>query len=1204
MPHRRPILALACLLIACPLFGAGNRMMRNPPTFTAGVPYPNAGVRVGDFNGDGKQDVLVIGSSSVASYLGNGDGTFAAGVASGSSASTYEGQNVADFNGDGRADLLVSKYKNAGFGILFGQGDGTFGAPVSITTSNAVVGAVAGDFDGDGKADVLTHEKPASNQNVFVIYAGSGNGAFASGVPSTVVASSDEYRTLRAGDFDGDGKLDVAGALSSNATQLFFNNGDRTFGAAAFRLDGQVRTVADFNSDGVSDLVTVDGTSSDGLTRAFLGRADRGAWTALDLRCNGVSDAVVANLDADGLPEVLGIGGGATLGVVSPGAGGFFRAPRLYGVKSISAIASADFNGDGKADVVTLDVDAFSVALGSGDGTLPLPRAFDLGLAFSSAFPDMAFLDVDGDARPDIVTSEKAADLSLVTLFALPAGGYGPAVRTVIPRPSPSLSLEAFVAGDVTGDGRPDMLVQNQPSSGAFSIQVMEGTASGTFTPGFSWQTSESIRAIVDANGDGRIDVLADKLYFGDGFQAFIADSAAPVGLVGIPYFVDLNGDGRIDRLNSQNAWLAKADGTFAAPVPLSGVEIEAVGDFNGDGFPDIVNKTDVYPGRGDGTFGKAVVSIYGAGVAQDLVAAAMVESQGPTSRSSVRALDFDGDGKLDLMRGAAIFYGDGTGHFETAAGLLPESGGALPLPDTLFPADVEHDGKRELVWRSMPDRVVVLPLTQPVGGLPTTISAAWTNSTPYPPAYGGAASILATVAGPGARKPTGAVRFRAGARDLGLQPIRRDGTAMIYAQLNAGTTTITAEYVGDDQLAPATATCDVTVTQRSTRTTAKVDNTSPRYRAPVVFSSTTVGDLFDYTPTPATGNVTFKLGTTVLGTVAAGQSLTVQNGSLFTVGDHFVTAEYEGDTNYLASTSSPLKVTVQRATPQATLQPPPGPVLVHQPVPITLTFANGTGATGTVTFYVNDASIGTVTVANDAASITYNFPSSGTFFLRADSSGDQSYEARSFTATPVTVYATDLSTRPQIHVQEYVHSGSNFVPLIQWRPVAGATRYDFYRAVNGQPLTLWRANQTLNGGSDTVPPGEARLYAVVAHDDDGHYSPMSKPAIFVSMDFTDDPLVAGGTWIKAQHVNELQIAVNLVRGVIGRPQASFTPVAAGSLIFASTMQQLHDSLADARTYLGLATTYDIPVIAPGAVVRAVHVQELRNAMRSYEYTN
>ncbi|MBV9496122.1 MAG: VCBS repeat-containing protein, partial [Acidobacteria bacterium] len=281
MPNRRPIFVLACLLIACPLFGAGNRMMLNPRTFTAEAPYPNGGVRVGDFNGDGKQDVLVIGSSSVASYAGNGDGTFAAGIQSGNSASTYEAQNLADFNGDGRPDVLVSKYRSASFGILLGQGGGTFGAPVSTTTVNAVVGAVAGDFDGDGKVDVLTHERPAPGQNVFVLYAGNGAGGFAAGVPSTMVASFDEYRTLRAGDFDGDGKLDVAGALSSNETQIFFNNGDRTFAPAAFRLAGQVRTVADFNSDGVSDLITIDNTSVDGLTRAFLGRSSRGVLTAL-----------------------------------------------------------------------------------------------------------------------------------------------------------------------------------------------------------------------------------------------------------------------------------------------------------------------------------------------------------------------------------------------------------------------------------------------------------------------------------------------------------------------------------------------------------------------------------------------------------------------------------------------------------------------------------------------------------------------------------------------------------------------------------------------------------------------------------------------------------------------------------------------------------------------------------------------------------
>src|SRR5919198_187859 len=117
-------------------------------------PYASA---VGDFNGDGKQDLAVtnVTTSSVAILLGNGNGSF------GAPATFPVGNNpssiaVSDFNGDGKQDLAVANLGANTAGIYLGNGAGGFSLSANVRVGDGPYSVTVGDFNGDGKPDVAT----------------------------------------------------------------------------------------------------------------------------------------------------------------------------------------------------------------------------------------------------------------------------------------------------------------------------------------------------------------------------------------------------------------------------------------------------------------------------------------------------------------------------------------------------------------------------------------------------------------------------------------------------------------------------------------------------------------------------------------------------------------------------------------------------------------------------------------------------------------------------------------------------------------------------------------------------------------------------------------------------------------------------------------------------------------------------------------
>jgi len=207
-------------------------------------------VSAADFNRDGKldlyfDDVAEDGSHFYTILLGTGDGTFTTGYVDGlPSPDGYPA--VADFNGDGNLDFAVSDDggESGHVEVFLGRGDGSFGAPVAYAVQFGGDSAAAADVNGDGKVDVVT--------DAVSVLLGNGDGTFQNAGGTASGASG----SVNIGDFNGDGKLDIAAGSS-----ILLGNGNGTFQkplSFAGLLSQSPISIGGFNADGALDLLGID----------------------------------------------------------------------------------------------------------------------------------------------------------------------------------------------------------------------------------------------------------------------------------------------------------------------------------------------------------------------------------------------------------------------------------------------------------------------------------------------------------------------------------------------------------------------------------------------------------------------------------------------------------------------------------------------------------------------------------------------------------------------------------------------------------------------------------------------------------------------------------------------------------------------------------------------------------------------------------
>jgi hypothetical protein len=235
---------------------------------TTGVNADATSLAIGDFNGDGKQDLAVANpfSSTVSILLGNGLGAFT--VSGNVSIFSPLFVAVGDFNNDGLQDLAVAS--GSAVAIRLGDGLGGFSGSTSVSVGSQPTGVAIGDFNSDGKQDLATANSGGFplNGTTVSIRLGNGTGGFTG--TTTVTVGTGPY-SVAIGDFNNDGKQDfVTANYNSNSSSIALGNGAGDFGTASSVSVGNKPVsvaVGDFNNDNTTDFATANVLSNNASVR-------------------------------------------------------------------------------------------------------------------------------------------------------------------------------------------------------------------------------------------------------------------------------------------------------------------------------------------------------------------------------------------------------------------------------------------------------------------------------------------------------------------------------------------------------------------------------------------------------------------------------------------------------------------------------------------------------------------------------------------------------------------------------------------------------------------------------------------------------------------------------------------------------------------------------------------------------------------------
>lgn len=444
---------------------------------------------------------------------------------------------VRDLDGDGAADVAVINNARSRIDLLLtSPGPSEDDSPVrteanlvpssrrmrlrTIPVNKEVVSLQAGDFDADGKVDLAYYGTPPE----VIILHGRGDGRF--GEPRRITTSEavESQTALAVGDLDRDGKDDLVLVTPNELVTIL--QGDDGRMAEPERLPHtaarpSILKVVDLDGDGGGDVCLLDGGADDPIRVRF---SAGGGTLGPEQRFRVESPRAIAYAELDGEPgvELLTIesqSGRAKVYTLEEGGddesgrrGRLIFFPLPAGDARGRSIAVGDLDGDGKADVVATDpANAQFLVYLQGPSGLVLGQTFP-NLAGGRA---VALADLDGDGKGEVVVlSEQEKQVGLARF----RDG-----RLSFPSPLPiSGDPVALAVADLDGDGRPEVLyIARGTGSEGYQLRGLKREGSGTFVP-FRWGQTDSVTVeglggnppamrVLDVNRDGAADILVFK---------------------------------------------------------------------------------------------------------------------------------------------------------------------------------------------------------------------------------------------------------------------------------------------------------------------------------------------------------------------------------------------------------------------------------------------------------------------------------------------------------------------------------------------------------------------------------------------------------------------------------------------------------------------------------------------------------------------
>ncbi len=469
------------------LFGNGDGAFQAQVPYAVG-PHPSS-IKVGDLNGDGNLDLVTANASSnnVSVLMGKGDGTFQASTfyATG----TYPAQvSIGDLNHDGKSDLVTANVDSNDVSVLMGNGDGTFRGQTSYATASFPAAISVADFDGDGNLDIATAS--AAGSGTLSILSGRGDGVFQSAVEFAANSGPGGPDSLAVGDFNGDGKVDLASAFGANI-RILLGEQVATFGLNGISVPGtgSQNVLALYSGDG-----SRSGSQSNIITLTGLAAATISLTSSQPSLVIGQTALLTARVTAGATGVVSFAAGLVPLGTVAvDSTGTAVLATQFAGLSVGSYLVTASYEGSSSFAAASASItQTLSLANSAASLSSSLdPSSYGSPVTFTAALPRGATGTVIFTDGPIVIgTTAVVGGVAALSIGSLSAGNHtiaavykgddnyagstSPTLIQIVNRAAVDLNLTSSANPSVYGNNL--MLIAVVPSGATGTVTFSDGT--------------------------------------------------------------------------------------------------------------------------------------------------------------------------------------------------------------------------------------------------------------------------------------------------------------------------------------------------------------------------------------------------------------------------------------------------------------------------------------------------------------------------------------------------------------------------------------------------------------------------------------------------------------------------------------------------------------------------------------------------------